>query len=126
MQSFIVNGIDVIVGEALMWLATVAIVMWMDWRVASVSLAPMFIVYFLLRRFNVRHLTLPREVVLPINHACSCGRGSASGARWRNTSSKRRLHWSRRWVCESIFAFTSMMACVKNAETADKIDKCLR
>ena len=54
LQSFIVNGIDVIVGEALMWLATVAIVMWMDWRVASVSLAPMFIVYFLLRRFNAR------------------------------------------------------------------------
>ncbi len=54
LQSFIVNGIDVIVGEALMWLATVAIVMWMDWRVASVSLAPMFIVYFLLRRFNAK------------------------------------------------------------------------
>ena len=52
LQSFIVNGIDVIVGEALLWIATVAIVFWMDWRVASVSLFPMLIVYFLLRRFN--------------------------------------------------------------------------
>ena len=54
LQSFIVNGIDVIVGESLLWIATVIIVFWMDWRVASVSLAPMFVVYFLLRRFNTK------------------------------------------------------------------------
>ena len=52
LQSFIVGAIDVIVSEALLWTATVVIVFWMDWRVASVSLAPMVIVYFLLRRFN--------------------------------------------------------------------------
>ena len=54
LQSFIVNSIDVIVGESILWFATVAIVMWMDWRVASVSLAPMFVVFFLLRFFNKR------------------------------------------------------------------------
>ena len=52
LQSFIVNSIDVIVGESILWIATVAIVMWLDWRVASVSLAPMFVVFFLLRIFN--------------------------------------------------------------------------
>ena len=54
LQSFIVNGIDVIVGEALLWIATVIIVFWMDWRVASVSLAPMILVYVLLRKFNTK------------------------------------------------------------------------
>ncbi|MGH7178093.1 MAG: ABC transporter ATP-binding protein [Tepidisphaeraceae bacterium] len=54
LQSFVVNGIDVIIGESVLWLATVAIVMWMDWRVASVSLAPLLMVYLLLRVFNRR------------------------------------------------------------------------
>jgi ABC-type multidrug transport system fused ATPase/permease subunit len=54
LQAFIVNGIDVIVGESLLWSATVVIVFWMDWRVAIVSLAPMLVVYVLLRRFNAR------------------------------------------------------------------------
>jgi ABC-type multidrug transport system fused ATPase/permease subunit len=54
LQAFIVNGIDVIVGESLLWVATVGIVLWMDWRVALVSLAPMFVVYVLLRRFNAK------------------------------------------------------------------------
>src|SRR5438552_8374021 len=53
-QSFIVNGIDQIFSEALLWVATVAIVMYTDWRVASASLAPLVIVYFLLRVFNRR------------------------------------------------------------------------
>jgi ABC-type multidrug transport system fused ATPase/permease subunit len=53
-QSFIVSGIDVIIGEGLQWIATVAIVMYMDWRVASASLAPLVLVYFLLRIFNRR------------------------------------------------------------------------
>ncbi len=34
-QSFIVNGIDQIIGEGILWLATVVLVMLMDWRVAS-------------------------------------------------------------------------------------------
>jgi ABC-type multidrug transport system fused ATPase/permease subunit len=52
LQTFIVNGIDVIIGEGLLWIATVAIVLWMDWRVATISLAPLMLVYVLLRYFN--------------------------------------------------------------------------
>src|SRR5215212_2855264 len=52
LQSFIVGAIDVIVGEGVMWIVTVALVMSLDWRVASASLAPLVIVYFLLRVFN--------------------------------------------------------------------------
>jgi ABC-type multidrug transport system fused ATPase/permease subunit len=52
LQTFIVNGIDVIIGEGLLWIATVAIVLWMDWRVATISLAPLILVYVLLRYFN--------------------------------------------------------------------------
>jgi ABC-type multidrug transport system fused ATPase/permease subunit len=52
LQSFIVNGIDQIFSEAVLWIATVAIVMYTDWRVASASLAPLILVYFLLRLFN--------------------------------------------------------------------------
>ena len=51
-QAFIVNSIDVIFSEGLLWIGTVAFVMYMDWRVASASLAPLLIVYFLLRVFN--------------------------------------------------------------------------
>lgn len=54
LQSFIVNGIDVIIGEGLLWIATVIIVMAVDWRVASASLAPLVLVYLLLRIFNKR------------------------------------------------------------------------
>ncbi len=53
-QAFIVNGIDVIVGEGLIWIATVTLVMLMDWRVASAAIAPLFLVYVLLRYFNAR------------------------------------------------------------------------
>jgi ABC-type multidrug transport system fused ATPase/permease subunit len=53
-QSFIVNSIDQIIGEGLEWIATVVLVMLMDWRVASASLAPLLVVYFLLRFFNKR------------------------------------------------------------------------
>ncbi|MEO6435658.1 MAG: ABC transporter ATP-binding protein [Tepidisphaeraceae bacterium] len=52
LQSFIVGAIDVIVGEGVMWLVTVALVMALDWKVASASLAPLVIVYLLLRVFN--------------------------------------------------------------------------
>src|SRR5687767_985409 len=54
LQSFIVNGIDVIVGEGVVWVITVVIVMLLDWRVASVSLAPLLLVYLMLRVFNRR------------------------------------------------------------------------
>ena len=54
LQSFIVNGIDVIVGEGVVWVITVVIVMLLDWRVASVSLAPLILVYVMLRIFNKR------------------------------------------------------------------------
>ena len=53
-QSFIVNAIDVIVGEGAMWILTVIIVMALNWKVASASLAPLVIVYVLLRIFNKR------------------------------------------------------------------------
>lgn len=54
LQSFTVNSIDVIVGEGVMWIVTVATVMLIDWRVASASLAPLVLVYVLLRVFNKR------------------------------------------------------------------------
>lgn len=53
-QSFIVNGIDVIVGEGLTWLATVVLLMLLDWRVAAASIAPLLFVYVLLVYFNAR------------------------------------------------------------------------
>jgi len=54
LQSFIVNGIDVILGEGMLWLATVTIVMLINWQVASAALAPLLLVYVLLRVFNKR------------------------------------------------------------------------
>lgn len=54
LQSFTVNSIDVIIGEGLMWVVTVVTVMLIDWRVASASLAPLILVYVLLRVFNKR------------------------------------------------------------------------
>jgi ATP-binding cassette subfamily B protein len=57
-QSFIVNSIDQIIGDGLEWLATVALVMLMDWKVASASLAPLLVVYVLLRIFNARVKTI--------------------------------------------------------------------
>jgi ABC-type multidrug transport system fused ATPase/permease subunit len=53
-QTFIVSSIDVIIGEGIVWLATVVLVMAMNWKVASISLAPLFVVYFLLRFFNAK------------------------------------------------------------------------
>ena len=58
LQSFIVNSIDQIIGEGILWAATVVLVFLMDWRVASVSLFPLIIVYFLLRFFNARIKTI--------------------------------------------------------------------
>jgi ABC-type multidrug transport system fused ATPase/permease subunit len=60
-QSFIVNGIDVIIGEGLLWFVCVALVMALDWRVASASLAPLIVVYILLRIFNARIQPIYKE-----------------------------------------------------------------
>lgn len=54
LNSFIVGGIDVILGEGMLWLATVVIVFTLDWKVAGASLAPLLVVYVLLRVFNKR------------------------------------------------------------------------
>jgi ABC-type multidrug transport system fused ATPase/permease subunit len=54
LQGFIVNGIDQIIGEGVLWVVTVVTVLLIDWRVASASLAPLVIVYFMLRFFNAR------------------------------------------------------------------------
>jgi ABC-type multidrug transport system fused ATPase/permease subunit len=54
LQTFIVNSIDVIVGEGILWVATVVLVMLMNWRVAVISLSPLVAVYVLLRHFNAR------------------------------------------------------------------------
>ena len=51
-QTFIVNSIDVIIGEGVVWIATVVLVMLMNWKVAVASLSPLVVVYFLLRYFN--------------------------------------------------------------------------
>lgn len=53
-QSFVVSGIDVILGEGVIWIVTVCVVMRYDWRVASASLAPLLTVFVLLRIFNKR------------------------------------------------------------------------
>jgi ABC-type multidrug transport system fused ATPase/permease subunit len=54
LQNFIVGAIDVIIGEGVMWVVSVALVMALDWRVASASLAPLILVYIMLRIFNRR------------------------------------------------------------------------
>ena len=54
LQSFIVGSIDVILSEAVLWLGAVAIVMTANWKVASASLAPLVLVYVMLRVFNKR------------------------------------------------------------------------
>src|SRR5262249_9509693 len=54
LQAFIVNGIDAIIGEGVTFLLTVVIVMLLDWKVTVGSLAPLVVVYVLLRIFNKR------------------------------------------------------------------------
>src|SRR5687768_16882096 len=54
LQSFVVGSIDVIVSESVLWLGAVIIVMSANWKVASASLAPLVLVYVLLRVFNQR------------------------------------------------------------------------
>jgi len=52
LQKLVVNSIDQIIGDGTLWLATVFIVFYKSWQVASVSLAPMLLVYFMLQVFN--------------------------------------------------------------------------
>jgi ABC-type multidrug transport system fused ATPase/permease subunit len=52
LKSFIINGIDSIVSDGMLWVATLVIVFWSDWRVSAASLWPMIGVFFLLRYFN--------------------------------------------------------------------------
>jgi ABC-type multidrug transport system fused ATPase/permease subunit len=54
LQNFVVNSIDLIIGDGGLWLATVAIVMVLSWQVAGSSLAPLIVVYFMLRYFNAK------------------------------------------------------------------------
>jgi ABC-type multidrug transport system fused ATPase/permease subunit len=54
LQTFIVNSIDVVIGEGIVWMATVVLVMLMNWKVAAISLSPLVAVYVLLRYFNAR------------------------------------------------------------------------
>src|SRR5258706_6410641 len=51
-QTFIVNGIDVIIGEGFVWCITVAIAMWMDWRVGRDRLGPPLLVYLASQTFH--------------------------------------------------------------------------
>ena len=53
-QSFIVNSIDTLFSEGVLWLATVAYVFYVNWKVAGSSLVPLLVVYVLLRVFNRR------------------------------------------------------------------------
>ncbi len=77
-QSFLVNGIDQILGEGLLWIGTVILVMLLDWRVATCSLAPLIVVYFLLRVFNKR--------VRPIYKAARDAAGNVSTRLQENLS----------------------------------------
>lgn len=52
LQNFVVNSIDMIIGDGGLWLVTVAAVFYESWKVASVSLAPLFVVYVMLHYFN--------------------------------------------------------------------------
>ena len=54
LQSFVVGSIDVIVSESVLWAGAVVIVMTANWKVASASLAPLVLVYLMLRVFNRR------------------------------------------------------------------------
>ena len=54
LQAFIVGSIDTIIGEAILWVGAVIIVVSANWQVAAASLAPLLLVYVLLRIFNRR------------------------------------------------------------------------
>jgi ABC-type multidrug transport system fused ATPase/permease subunit len=52
LKSFIINGIDSIISDGVLWIATVVILFASDWRVSAASLWPLLGVFFLLRYFN--------------------------------------------------------------------------
>ena len=52
LQQFVVNGIDQILAEGLIWVLTVAWLMYLDWRVTTAMVLPLLAVYGLLRHFN--------------------------------------------------------------------------
>ncbi|MBV8781892.1 MAG: hypothetical protein JO353_10885, partial [Phycisphaerae bacterium] len=52
LKLFIINGIDSIISDGMLWVATVVILFTSDWRVSAASLWPMIGVFFLLRYFN--------------------------------------------------------------------------
>lgn len=53
-QQFIINGVDQVLAEGLIWAIVVVTVFLIDWRVASFTLAPILLVYVLLRVFNAK------------------------------------------------------------------------
>ena len=77
-QSFIVNSIDTLFSESVLWASTVAYVFLVNWKVAGVSLAPLMVVYFLLRVFNRR--------VKPIYAAARATLGDVSNRLQENLS----------------------------------------
>jgi ATP-binding cassette subfamily B protein len=78
LQSFLVNGIDQILGDGLLWLACVVLVMMLDWKVSTISLAPLLVVYVLLRFFN--------QKVAPIYKAARDAAGEVSTRLQENLS----------------------------------------
>ena len=77
-QNFIINSIDVIIGEGVLWLATIGVLFYKAWRVTSASLAPLIVVYFLLRIFNKK--------VQPIYTAARTANGNVSTRLQENLS----------------------------------------
>ncbi|MGA2230768.1 MAG: ABC transporter ATP-binding protein [Tepidisphaeraceae bacterium] len=53
-QSLVVNSIDQVIGDGLLWLAVVGVVLWQNWLVAGASLIPLVIVFLMLLVFNKR------------------------------------------------------------------------
>jgi ABC-type multidrug transport system fused ATPase/permease subunit len=78
LQSFIVNSIDTIIGDGALWLVTVGVVMWKSWRVASLSLAPLIIVFVMLRIFNRK--------IMPLYAAARAANGEVSTRLQENLS----------------------------------------
>ena len=77
-ESFIINSIDTLFSEGILWAGTVAYVFLVNWKVASVSLAPLLVVYVLLRVFNRR--------VKPIYAAARATLGDVSNRLQENLS----------------------------------------
>jgi ABC-type multidrug transport system fused ATPase/permease subunit len=61
LQSFLVKGIDQILGEGLLLAGCVVLVLLLDWKVATLSLSPLIVVYVLLRIFNRKIAPLYRS-----------------------------------------------------------------